>query len=145
MTEADVQAMRARIEELEKENAELRASRIRRPRRAICPVEIGTKYGGKSLRNGYADSCIGELPFMYNADLNDLSLLIRTCCFHSVKRKQGRRGGGTVFVDVKMKTDDMTDEEYAKYCEILDGMLGVLSKHAISKYDRSIRPEEENK
>lgn len=142
MTEAE---LLARIEGLERENEELRASKIYRPRRAICPLEIGTKYGGKHLRNGYADSCIGELPFMYNADLNALSLLIRTCCFHSVKRKQARRGGGTVYTNVKKKTDEMSDEEYAKYCEILDGVLGVIAKYAINKEDRSIMPEGENR
>lgn len=131
------EALLARIAELEKENEELKIKRERNHRRAMCPLSIGEKYGGTFRRAGYV-SCANSLSFLYNSELNALSRLIRLACFPSVKRYHGKRTGGKELSWTVMMTDDMNDEQYAEYCEILDSVLGALAKHAIRKELRDV-------
>ena len=131
------EALLARIAELERENEELKARHERGQRRAICPLSIGSKYGGFVQRSGYVSSS-NSLYFLYNTELNGLSRIIRASCFPTVKHYQAKRTGGKYLTNTIMRTDDMTDEQYAKYCEILDAVLSVMSKHAIIKELRTV-------
>lgn len=131
------EALLARIAELERENEELKAKKERNQRRAICPMIIGEKYGGRVTRAGYV-SCSNSLAFLYNTELNELSRLIRVACFPTVRRYQGKKSGGKILTNSVMRTDDMTDEQYGKYCEVLDAILDTLSKHAIRKELRDV-------
>lgn len=118
----------ARIAELERENEELRASvKTRKNARPVCPESIGEKYGGNKLRAGHFYT---SLSFMDNAELSGISKLIRGVCFpkDNLLRKRPH-GTGKVTTHCAVKVDDMTEEQYERYCEILDKVLEILYKY----------------
>ena len=118
-----------RIRELEEENAALREKiPVSKTLRPICPDWIGEKYGGKKLRAGHF---ITSLSFMTGSELADVSKLIRRVCFP--KEEQMRKlihNTSKARAQTVVRVDDLTDEQYEKYCEVLDAVIGILAKNA---------------
>lgn len=128
--------MMARIRELEKENQRLNhvVSGIKRQacdRRNIIPYEIGIKHGGHPGSGGYF--CF---PDMQYDDLQILSMAIRGICFprhFKEKHRQGKTRKDSFRVGVR----EMTDEEYKKYSEVVDQIIGVLVKYTYHPEDKT--------
>ena len=118
----------ARIAELERENEELRANVIRRKSfRPVCPESIGEKYGGNKLRAGHFYT---SLSLMKNTELSGISKLIRAVCFPKENQLRKRqRGTGKITTHCAIRVDDMTEEQYERYCKILGEVLEILYKY----------------
>lgn len=102
----------AKIEELERENAMLKKLNEKADGRYVLPDQLRQKYNTKRhpCSNSRAD-----LPFMYHADIQILSQAIRRVCFQEKLIK------------------DMTDEEYARYTDILDKVLEPFMKNTVEE------------
>ena len=129
----ETEVMRQKIQELEAEVRELKAMlpKEKSPSRAMFPAAIAEKHGG--LRKQGTAWEYNHTAFMSYKDLMDLSKIIRRCCF--LRKKKDRTyisadsyGCRTkkLECDTAKTLKEMTDEEYAKYCEALDKCLDVF-------------------
>ena len=67
---------------------------------------------------------------MYHGDIQLLSQMIRRACFpEKLIRKKTRPNGVLSIIPLK----DMTDEEYARYADILDKVLEPFMDNAVEK------------
>lgn len=117
----------AKIEELERENAMLKKLNEKVDGRYALPDSLRQKYNAE--RHPRSNSR-ADLPFMYHCDIQILSQMIRRTCFkEKLIRKKSRPNG--VFSVIPLK--DMTDEEYARYTDILDKVLEPFMKNAVEE------------
>lgn len=124
------------IAALQAENAELRkrARPSSPPRRPLCPVEVAQKYGHFELCRIASDG-VRSLEFMDAGDLSALGMLIRDTCFapraavRNVKGKQMKSSQSVRLLE-------MSDEQYARYAEIMEKLLDVLHGYAVPLADR---------
>ncbi len=128
--------LQQRIQDLEAEVRELRAMlpEEKQSRRSMCPKEVAEKHGGL-MKKGVAWE-YNHFPFMSYKDLMNLSSLIRRCCF-----LRGNKQRNCVSADnhsYRLKTSkydcaktlkELTDDEYATYCEVLDKLLDVFQEY----------------
>ena len=129
----ETEVMQQRIQELEAEVRELKAMlpKEKSPSRAMFPAAIAEKHGG--LRKQGIAWEYNHTPYMSYKDLMDLSKIIRRCCFLRKKKDYTYISADSYSCRTKKlecvtaKTlKEMTDEEYAKYCEALDKLLDVF-------------------
>ena len=129
----ETEVMRQKIQELEAEVRELKAMlpKEKSPSRAMFPAAIAEKHGG--LRKQGVAWEYNHTPYMSYKDLMDLSKIIRRCCFLRSKKDRTYISADSYSCKVKQMPCDaaktlkeMTDEEYAKYCEALDKLLDVF-------------------
>jgi hypothetical protein len=115
----ETEVMRQKIQELEAEVKQLKTMlpKEKPSSRSMCPKEVAEKHGGL-MKKGVAWE-YNHFPFMSYKDLMSLSSLIRRCCFLRVKLER----------DTAKTLKEMTDEEYAKYCEVLDKLLDVFQEY----------------
>lgn len=115
----------AKIEELERENAMLKKLNEKVDGRYVLPDRLRQKYNAtKYLRS----NARVDLPFMYHSNIQFLSQMIRRICFSEklIKNKSHPTG---VFSIISLK--DMTDEEYARYTDILDKVIEPFMENAV--------------
>lgn len=128
--------LQQKIQELETEVKRLKSmlSEEKPPKRSMCPKSVAEKHGGL-MKKGIAWE-YNHFPFMSYKDLMSLSSLIRRCCFlrgsksrtdisadsYSYRAKQ-------IKYDTAKTLKEMSDEEYATYCEVLDKLLDVLQEY----------------
>ena len=129
----ETEAMRQKIQELEAEVKQLKAMlpKEKPPSRAMFPAAIAEKHGG--LRKQGVAWEYNHTPYMSYKDLMDLSKIIRRCCFLRSKKDRTYISADsyscrvkTLECDTAKTLKEMTDEEYAKYCEALDKCLDVF-------------------
>lgn len=128
-----------KIQELEEENQKLKAMmpKEKKPSRSLCPKEVAVKYGGLKKR-GIAWE-YNHFPFMSYTDLTDLSKVIRRCCFLRSTKPYTYLSSDTRILTAKYTKNadcaktlkELTDEEYAKYCEVLDKCLAIFQEYGI--------------
>lgn len=128
-----------KIQELEEENQKLKAMmpKEKKPSRSLCPKEVAVKYGGL-MKKGIAWE-YNHFPFMSYTDLTDLSKVIRRCCFHRERKTYTYMAVHdktystkyTKNADCAKTLKNLSDEEYAKYCEILDKCLAIFQEYGI--------------
>lgn len=132
----EAEDLQLKIQELEVEVRKLKAMlpKEKPPSRAMCPESVATKHGGL-MKKGKAWE-YNHFPFMSYKDLMSLSSLIRRCCFlrgsksrtdisadsYSYRAKQ-------IKYDAAKTLKELTDDEYAKYCEVLDKLLDVFQEY----------------
>lgn len=128
--------LQQRIQDLEAEVKCLKAMlpKEKAPRRSMCPKSVAEKHGGL-MKKGIAWE-YNHFPFMSYKDLMNLSSLIRRCCFlrgsksrtdisadsHSYRAKQ-------IKYDAAKTLKELTDEEYATYCTVLDKLLDIFQEY----------------
>ena len=131
--------MNLKIKELTEENQKLKLTleKATIPKHPLCPKDIALKHGGL-MKKGKAYE-YNHFSYMSVDDLTDLSRIIRRCCF---PREEGNYGCTTVYSPAKYtykqtkyekskKLKDLTDEEYAKYSEVLDRCLFIFEEFGI--------------
>ena len=132
----ETEVMRQKIQELEAEVRELKAMlpKEKSPSRAMFPAAIAEKHSG--LRKPGIAWEYNHTPFMSYKDLMDLSKIIRRCCFLRAKKDRTYISADSYSCRVKKLECDtaktlkeMTDEEYATYCEVLDKCLDVFQEY----------------
>ena len=134
----ETEVMRQKIQELEVEVRELKAMlpKEKSPSRAMFPAAIAEKHGG--LRKQGIAWEYNHTPYMSYKDLMDLSKIIRRCCFLRSNISADFAGCYTA-KQLKGNTaktlKEMTDEEYAKYCEALDKLLDVFQVYGCELND----------
>lgn len=125
--------LQQKIQELEAEVRELKSMlpKEKSPSRAMFPAAIAEKHGG--LRKQGIAWEYNHTPFMSYKDLMDLSKIIRRCCFLRAKKERIYISADSyscrtkkLDCDTAKTLKEMTDEEYAKYCEALDKLLDVF-------------------
>lgn len=132
----ETEVMRQKIQELEAEVRELKAMlpKEKSPSRAMFPAAIAEKHGG--LRKQGIAWEYNHTPFMSYKDLMDLSKIIRRCCFLRTKADfAGCYKAKQLKGDTAKTLKEMTDEEYAKYCEVLDKLLDVFQVYGCELND----------
>lgn len=129
----ETEVMRQKIQELEAEVKQLKAMlpKEKSPSRAMFPAAIAEKHGG--LRKQGVAWEYNHTPYMSYKDLMDLSKIIRRCCFLRSKKDRTYISADSyscrakqIPCDAAKTLKEMTDEEYAKYCEVLDKCLDVF-------------------
>lgn len=129
----ETELLQQKIQELEAEVRELKAMlpKEKSPSRAMFPAAIAEKHGG--LRKQGIAWEYNHTPYMSYKDMMDLSKIIRRCCFlRSSKIRTDISADSYSYRAKQIKYDtaktlkEMTDEEYAKYCEVLDKCLDVF-------------------
>jgi len=123
-----------KIQELEEENQKLKAMlpKEKAPSRSLCPKEIAEKYGG--FIKGGAREC-HHFSFMHSDDLIALSRVIRRTCFLRAKKSAMHTVKKVSKFDCGKVLKDLTDEEYAKYCEVLDKCLAIFKEYGNTEND----------
>lgn len=130
-----------KIKELEEENQKLKEEnqklkammpKERVPFHALCPQEIAEKYGG--FIKGGAREC-HHFPFMHSDDLTALSRIIRRSCFLRAKKSAMHTNKKVSNFGCGKVLKDLTDEEYAKYCEVLDKCLAIFKEYGNAEND----------
>ena len=138
----ETEALQQKIQELEAEVRELKAMlpKEKSPSRAMFPAAIAEKHGG--LRKQGIAWEYNHTPYMSYKDLMDLSKIIRRCCFLRAKKDRTYISADSYSCRVKKlgcdtaKTlKEMTDEEYATYCEVLDKILDVFQVYGCELND----------
>lgn len=133
---SEIEELQARIRELEAENQKLKGvlPKEKQNKRSLCPKEVAEKHGGL-MKEGIAWE-YNHFPFMHHDDLTNLSRLIRRCCFLRASRSATYVSADDHTCRVKQSTFDygktlkeMTDEEYGRYCEILDKVLEIFQEY----------------
>lgn len=111
----ETEVMQQKIQELEAEIKQLKARlpKEKGPSRAMFPAAIAEKHGG--LRKQGIAWEYNHTPYMSYNDLMDLSKIIRRCCFLRTKTAKTLK--------------EMTDEEYDKYCTVLDKVLDIFQEY----------------
>lgn len=118
-----------KIQELEEENQKLKAMlpKEKAPSRSLCPKEVAEKYGGL-MKGGIAWE-YNHFPFMHSDDLTALSRVIRRSCFLRAKKRAMHTIKKESKFDCGKVLKELTDEEYAKYCEVLDKCLAIFKEY----------------
>lgn len=118
-----------KVRKLEEENQKLKAmlSKEKTPSRSLCPKEVAEKYGGLT-KQGVARE-YNHFPFMHSDDLTALSRVIRRSCFLRAKKSAMHTIKKVSKFDYGKVLKDLTDEEYAKYCEVLDKCLAIFKEY----------------
>ncbi len=133
---AETELLQQKIQELEAEVKQLKAMlpKEKEPRRSMCPKEVAEKHGGLK-KKGIAWE-YNHFPFMSYKDLMNLSSLIRRCCFlRGSKSRTDISADSNSYRAKQIKYDtaktlkELTDEEYATYCEVLDKLLEVFQEY----------------
>ena len=128
--------LQQKIQDLEIEVRRLKAMlpKEKAPSRSMCPESVATKHGGL-MKKGKAWE-YNHFPFMSYKDLMDLSKIIRRCCFLRAKKDRTYISADSYSCRVKQMPCDtaktlkeFSDEEYAKYCEVLDKLLDVFQEY----------------
>lgn len=91
------------------------------PKRAMCPKAVAEKHGGL-MKEGTAWE-YNHFPFMSYKDLMSLTNVIRRCCFLRNEKTRGKT------------LKELSDEEYTKYCEVLDKLLDVFEEYGCPNND----------
>lgn len=117
----------AKIEKLKRENAMLKKLNEKVDGRYALPDQLRKKYNAERHQRSNARA---DLPFMYHCDIQLLSQMIRRTCFQEKLIKNKARPNGVFSI---MPLKDMTDEEYARYMDILDKVLEPFMKNAVEE------------
>lgn len=133
---SEFEELQAKVQELEAEIQKLRETQVikKQAPRSLCPKEVAEKHGG--LMKGGVAWEYNHFPYMHHDDLTNLSRLIRRCCFLRASRSATYVSADNHTCRVKQSKFDygktlkeMTDEEYSRYCEILDKVLDVFQEY----------------
>lgn len=133
---SETEMLKQKIRELEAEVQNLKDAlpKEKAPKRSLCPKEVAEKHGGL-MKKGIAWE-YNHFPYMNSADLTGLSRIIRRCCFpRSKKNRNDISADGYSYRTKNIKYDtgktlkDLTDEEYAKYSEVLDKILDIFQEY----------------
>lgn len=134
--------LQQKIQELEAEVKQLKAMfpKENQPNRSMCPKSVAEKHGGL-MKQGKAWE-YNHFPFMSYKDLMDLSKIIRRCCFLRSKKDRTYISADSyscrtkkLECDTAKTLKEMTDEEYAKYCDALDKCLDVFQVYGCELND----------
>jgi len=136
------QLLELKIQELEEEVKRLKQMipEEKQPKRSLCPKEVAEKHGGL-MKKGIAWE-YNHFPFMNFNDLTALSRVIRRCCFlrtdkdktivsadnHSYRAR-------TLKCDYGKTLKELTDDEYARYSEIMDKVLDIFQEYGCMEND----------
>lgn len=128
--------LQQKIQDLEIEVRRLKAMlpKEKSPSRAMFPVAIAEKHGG--LRKQGIAWEYNHTPYMSYKDLMDLSRIIRRSCFLRAKKDRTYISADSyscktkkLECDTAKTLKEMTDDEYATYCTVLDKLLDVFQEH----------------
>ncbi len=128
--------LQQKIQELEAEVKQLKAMlpKEKASSRAMFPAAIAEKHGG--LRKQGIAWEYNHTPYMSYKDLMDLSKIIRRSCFLREKRLYTYRSADSysyrskeINCDTAKTLKELTDDEYATYCEVLDKLLDVFQEY----------------
>lgn len=123
-----------KIRELEEENQKLKAMlpKEKAPSRSLCPKEVAEKYGA-FMKGGARE--YNHFPFMHSDDLTALSRVIRRSCFLRAKKSAMHTIKKVSKFDCGKVLKELTDDEYAKYCEVLDKCLAIFKEYGNTEND----------
>lgn len=133
---SETEILKQKIRDLEAEVQQLKKAlpKEKAPKRSLCPKEVAEKHGGL-MKKGIAWE-YNHFPYMDSADLTGLSRIIRRCCFpRSNKSRNEISADGYSYRTKNIKYDtgktlkDLTDEEYAKYSEVMDKILDIFQEY----------------
>jgi hypothetical protein len=133
---SETEMLKQKIRDLEAEVQQLKEAlpKEKAPKRSLCPKEVAEKHGGL-MKKGIAWE-YNHFPYMDSADLTGLSRIIRRCCFSRSKKSRNEiSADGYSYRTKNIKYDtgktlkDLTDEEYAKYSEVLDKILDIFQEY----------------
>lgn len=132
----ETELLQQKIQELEAEVCELKAMlpKEKSPSRAMFPAAIAEKHGG--LRKQGIAWEYNHTPYMSYKDLMDLSKIIRRSCFLRQPKERTYISADSYSCKVRKLNSDtaktlkeLTDEEYDKYCTVLDKVLDVFQEY----------------
>ena len=133
---SETEILKQRIKELETEVQQLKEAlpKEKAPKRSLCPKEVAEKHGGL-MKKGVAWE-YNHFPYMSAVDLTGLSRIIRRCCFSRVDGRYLYDNSDKHTIRIKdiqyekgKTLKDLTDEEYAKYSEVLDKILDIFQEY----------------